>query len=322
MQLKVKSVGNTNPSGRGMNGNVFDSDYLCPTLTTNKGEGIKILIKNATKKGYLIADDGDGIDTAYPDSETRRGRVQKNMAHTITTDDSKGGVIGTIYTNVSKRFQGGVYKNLSRTVKASNHDLSVVIVASRGRDPKNPSDRKAGNNNLQQRLETSNTITTVQKDNYVVEGIDVHPFSKKLEFGGYRQKEISPCLLATDYKAPKTILKSQTNSFCVQKDNRVVEPSDKKIIIDDTMGFEKEDRVYEGYSPSLRASRGGLKTMSGQDLRIRKLTPKECWRLMGCSDEDFHKAEQVNSNSQLYKQAGNAIVVDVLEAIFKQMFLK
>ena len=58
------------------------------------------------------------------------------------------------------------------------------------------------------------------------------------------------------------------------------------------------------------------------EYRIRKLTPKECWRLMGCSDEDFHKAEQVNSNSQLYKQAGNAIVVDVLEAIFKQIFLK
>ena len=43
---------------------------------------------------------------------------------------------------------------------------------------------------------------------------------------------------------------------------------------------------------------------------------------MGCSDEDFEKAEQVNSNSQLYKQAGNAIVVDVLEAIFNQLFLK
>ena len=110
----------------------------------------------------------------------------------------------------------------------------IVIAASRGRALKNPSDRKAGNNNLQQRLEinkngTSNTITTVQKDNYAVE--------------------------LPEY-------------------------------------------------------------------RIRKLTPKECWRLMGCSDEDFHKAEQVNSNSQLYKQAGNAIVVDVLEAIFKQMFLK
>lgn len=112
---------------------------------------MSILIKNATKKGYLIANDGDGIDTAYPFSKTRRGRVQKNMAHTITTDDSK-----------------------------------AVL------------------------------------DNY----------------------------------------------------------------------------------------------------RIRKLTPNECWRLMGCSDEDFKKAEKVNSNSQLYKQAGNAIVVDVLEAIFKQLFLK
>lgn len=54
-------------------------------------------------------------------------------------------------------------------------------------------------------------------------------------------------------------------------------------------------------------------------IRIRKLTPKECWRLMGFYDEDFEKAEKVNSNTQLYKQAGNSIVVNVLEEIFKQM---
>lgn len=54
-------------------------------------------------------------------------------------------------------------------------------------------------------------------------------------------------------------------------------------------------------------------------VRIRKFTPKECWRLMGFSDDDFEKAEQVNSNTQLYKQAGNSIVVDVLEAIFRQL---
>ena len=53
--------------------------------------------------------------------------------------------------------------------------------------------------------------------------------------------------------------------------------------------------------------------------RIRKLTPKECWRLMAFTDEDFHKAEAVNSNTQLYKQAGKSIVVTVLEAIFRQM---
>lgn len=53
--------------------------------------------------------------------------------------------------------------------------------------------------------------------------------------------------------------------------------------------------------------------------RIRKLTPLECWRLMGFSDDDFHKAEEVNSNTQLYKQAGNSIVENVLVAIFGQM---
>lgn len=58
------------------------------------------------------------------------------------------------------------------------------------------------------------------------------------------------------------------------------------------------------------------------DLRIRKLTPKECWRLMGFDDTDFDKAEKVNSNSQLYKQAGNSIVVNVLEKILENLFLK
>lgn len=55
--------------------------------------------------------------------------------------------------------------------------------------------------------------------------------------------------------------------------------------------------------------------------RIRKLTPLECWRLMGFSDEDFEKAQNVGvSNTQLYKQAGNSIVTDVLYYIFKELY--
>ena len=58
-----------------------------------------------------------------------------------------------------------------------------------------------------------------------------------------------------------------------------------------------------------------------KDLRIRKLTPKECWRLMGFDDEDFEKAQNIPmSNTQLYKQAGNSIVVNVLEKIFRNLF--
>ena len=54
-------------------------------------------------------------------------------------------------------------------------------------------------------------------------------------------------------------------------------------------------------------------------LRIRKLTPRECWRLMGFTDEEFEKASQVNSNTQLYKQAGNSIVVNVLVNILNNL---
>jgi len=59
---------------------------------------------------------------------------------------------------------------------------------------------------------------------------------------------------------------------------------------------------------------------NGTLLRKRRLTPKECYRLMGFDDTDFEKASAVNSNTQLYKQAGNSIVVNVLEEIFKELF--
>ncbi len=88
-------------------------------------------------------------------------------------------------------------------------------------------------------------------------------------------------------------------------------------IIDDAQGFDGV-REYESYSLTLRATRSGLKVE--HNLRIRKLTPLECWCLMGFDDEDFYKAEKVNSNTQLYKQAGNSIVVNVLEEILKKLF--
>ena len=74
-----------------------------------------------------------------------------------------------------------------------------------------------------------------------------------------------------------------------------------------------------GIAPTVKENHGTV-TATMQNLRIRKLTPKECWRLMGFDDEDFEKAEKVNSNKQIYKKAGNSIVVDVLENIFIELF--
>ena len=88
--------------------------------------------------------------------------------------------------------------------------------------------------------------------------------------------------------------------------------------------FESANRVYDlkGISPTLNTCGGGnlqVKIYDEYEYRIRRLTPKEYGRLMGVSDEDYEKMAEVNSNSQLYKQFGNSIVVDVMVAIFKNL---
>lgn len=79
--------------------------------------------------------------------------------------------------------------------------------------------------------------------------------------------------------------------------------------------------VYDSYAPlkTIVRSVGGVACVA-DDKGIRKLTPRECWRLMGFSDADFDKATSVCSNTQLYHQAGNAIVKQVLMAVFREVF--
>lgn len=87
-------------------------------------------------------------------------------------------------------------------------------------------------------------------------------------------------------------------------------------------GHEASRIVHsDGISPTVKENHGTITATNDASLRIRKLTPKECWRLMGFDDEDVEKAATVCSNSQLYKQAGNSIVVNVLMAIFKELFV-
>jgi DNA (cytosine-5)-methyltransferase 1 len=87
----LKCIGNTQPSGRGINGNVFDSNGISPTISTNKGEGIKI--KSRTSKGYEEAREGDSINYKFPSSKTRSGRVGRGLAQTLDTDCNQGTLI-------------------------------------------------------------------------------------------------------------------------------------------------------------------------------------------------------------------------------------
>ena len=84
-------------------------------------------------------------------------------------------------------------------------------------------------------------------------------------------------------------------------------------------GAKREECMEFKKDNCSHALRTSVIPYTSQDLRIRKLTPKECWRLMGFDDEDFEKASKVNSDTQLYKQAGNSVVVNVIEAIFHNL---
>ena len=96
----------------------------------------------------------------------------------------------------------------------------------------------------------------------------------------------------------------------------------------DIKGMDCIKRVYgaNGISPTLNTMQGGNrqpKILEGLDYRIRKLTPRECFRLMGMRDDDIDKIQAAGiSNTQQYKMAGNSIVVNVLEAIFKNLFME
>ena len=89
-------------------------------------------------------------------------------------------------------------------------------------------------------------------------------------------------------------------------------------------GNDSIKRVYspEGVCPTLTTMTGGHRQpkIYTQDKGVRKLTPKECWKVMGFKDEQYAKVEGRLSNTQLYKQAGNTICVPCLEAIFKELF--
>ena len=187
---EIKQIGNIGKSDN-FGGNpqvtrVYDINGISPTLNTMQGGGRepKILVREATKQGYAVANVGDSINFSHPNSKTRRGRAGKNIANTLLTSDEQCVVLPQI----------------------------------------------------------------IQKP---------HGFNK----GGVHN--IAPTLTKSSY---------QENNFL-------------KI---------------EGVS-------------------IRKLTPRECWRLQGFPDWAFDKAQEVNSNSQLYKQAGNSVTVNVIEEIAKRL---
>lgn len=166
-------------------------------------------VKEATKKGYAEIYEGDSVNLEQPNSKTRRGRVGKGCAQTLTTSCNQAVVEPNELSHSEWKQQ--MYK---RFIEDSNSEVSGVLT------------------------------------------------NQSQSFG---------------YRPP-----------------------------------------MKGYSKTLKANANDAGVV--ESFRVRKLTPRECYRLMGFTDEQFDKSQAFSSDSQLYKQAGNSIVVDVLYYIFGKLF--
>lgn len=238
------------------------------------------------------------------------------------------------------------------------------IVASRGRNPENPSDRTVGAP-TEQRLEPNfsgctNTLTSVQKDNYVCEPQVLR--AERTEYGKairkqYEAGEVDEKISNMREMKPRTDGVSNTITTLL-KDNYVAEPiaydeQNDYIRKDSTVGTITTDgsspkhnnRILEPIIYDDYAIRASIYKQDARNLeenvtnglgyegiiekeepkirwKIRKLTEKEYWRLMGFTDQDHDRAAKYTSASARYKQAGNSIVVVCLIAIFSSLFLE
>ena len=208
-----------------------------------------------------------------------------------------------------------------------------------GRDPNNPKSRKKSDGYVQM-LEigddVSNTLTSVQKDNLVAEPNENSEPLRIPQATKQGYVEVQPGgLFDMSYPESKTrrgrvqegetvspILMASGDAPCLFEG---VEFKGMKIKEGDGLYLGTSDKFFrgglEGVSRALKANVNDAGCV--QNYRIRKLTPKECFRLMGVSETDIDKIQNSGvSQSQQYKMAGNSIVVDVLEHIFRKMFVE
>ena len=208
--------------------------------------------------------------------------------------------------------------------------IEPIGCAMRGRNPENPSERGRSGGKYKQRIEMgsniSNKITSVQKDSLVAEPLRIPQATKQ----GYIEV---PQGAVFDMSYPE----STTRRGRVQDGGKVsptlMESGEAPCLFEGVsvhpnshaLEFKGEKSIKTDASPALRATDYKAPHCVWEDsanYRIRKLTPKECFRLMGVSESDIEKIQNSGvSQSQQYKMAGNSIVVDVLEHIFRKLFV-
>ena len=331
-----------------------DKNNISPTLTTRSGAYAAgmILIKNANAKGFLEAEDGDGVDISGR-MEYHRGTVQKGKTQTLST---KGGENNGVVVDMKKQLCNNLIEqekvkeydvirhsyttsrneqwdkrnveknNLSPTLDTRCDCLGVVI---------NPLKGQSGKSwQFEQQVYDENGSARSLKAS---EGSGNIP--KVVTIGNYSASNHNASrIVDKDYAAP-TVMENHGTITAITEDS-VYSQSEKDLFTKDGnikryIGSDIVDKFEEGqmatttypngygHGPRTHNESVSLNTIDKpsvkHNLRIRKLTPKECFRLMGVKDLDYENCAKNQSNASLYHLAGDSIVVNVLMAIFKEL---
>lgn len=380
---------------------VYEPDGIAPTVHCQQGGNTELKIAEDFVLGGLQKHQTprtDGISPTLTEAMGKGGgqtpiivgkaegqeRFFKQAFETLQENDcEEGDTIDAFNKKVNK---SGVCPTLTTRPEGFKTAILPVVGAMRGRNPDNPSDRATGLP-TKQRLEVNekgvcNALTTVQKDNLVIEAEKQDYVSRRysefIEEKGYMPemfvaynktevKDVAPTLTGQCHSASgsSAVLKVELEDVKVLAPNNwnhkagdgtaTRERTEKEIVpalqatagqtqqsflkvkVATKKGYEeakpgdyvnitypgsetKRGRVGEGVAHTLTCGDGNA--VITENVRIRKLTPRECLRLMGWKDEQIDKIQNAKiSGTQQYRQAGNGIVVQVLEAIFKALFL-
>ena len=288
----VKVVGNASRTGYNSH-NIHDPEGISPTIAARDYKGAKMVaeglpIKEATKKGYAMAKEGDAVNVSFPSSKTRRGRVGKDgQAQTLEASGVNQGVVVPRINNFYAKDNFVVTEN-----KFLDEPFEYDYVYT------DAEIRQVGENIIITNQDNSQCEVLKPLENGIFETIKiVHDINEieKLE----------------SIESKKEMGRMGTQAVETYIFNNVKEGA--------TINAYNKAVDNSGVSPTITTRPEGFKTAIlpiTKTLRIRKLTPKECWRLQGFTDDQHDAVESAGiSNSQRYKQAGNAVTINVIEAI-------
>ena len=292
----IQGMINTNFESYKLENKLLDENGCANTIIARfEGTPQCIQIKNATKKGYLDAYEGDGIDISGR-METHRGTVQSGMSQTIKTSIDVGVVVK------ENNLKTQMCNELIASGKVKENDVirHNYTVSKNG-------DCVQSNNECPTLDTRCDCLGVCVKDEY----LGTYEYAKSDNFmqGKDRfceNKEISGTLLAS----------GNHNGVVMSNEPKVIGGIGEKKSNGGTQWYQ-QDRIYDDNIEM--AVTTVCNPYYKSDLRIRKLTPRECGRLMSVKNEDISNIMKNQSNSKAYHLFGDSICCNVLMGIFGQM---